>query len=281
MGLVDQIKNDVKKSGGNKRKIIYFRPDTKLRVRFLDDMDEGYEIVFHDSFQKGINTPCQEQYGRNCPHCDDDEIRTRSMYAWSVWNYEAKEVQIFLFAVNNCSPIPALMAMYETYGTLSDRDYVISKSGKGPDTTYSVVPMDKQKFRNSKAKPFSEKSLMKIIDKAFPCDEVEEDDLDDDDYDDKPKKKKVTKTKKKSMKKVDDDDDFDEEDFEDEEDEDEEEELDYEDMSAKELYKLCKERDIECKPKKKEQYYIKLLEEADEAEDDWGDDDDWENEDEE
>lgn len=52
-------------------------------------------------------------------------------------------------------------------------------------------------------------------------------------------------------------------------------------MPAKELYALCKEREIEAKPRKSEKYYINLLEEYDEAEDDWGDDDDddeWEEE---
>ena len=46
-------------------------------------------------------------------------------------------------------------------------------------------------------------------------------------------------------------------------------------MTPKELYQLCKERDIDCKPKKSKEYYIDLLEEADEEEDsdDWGEDD--------
>lgn len=247
MGLVDKIKSDVKKAGGNKRKIVYLRPGTKIRVRFLEDMDEGKEITFHDSFKLGVNTPCQEQYDRNCPYCEneDEEIRTRSMYAWSVWNYDAKEVQIFLFAVNNCSPVPALVAMYETYGTLTDRDYVISKIGKSTDTTYSVVPMDKQKFRNQKAKPLSEDGLMKILDKAFPCDDGSNEDDFDSSYDD----------------------DFDDE---------ESSENDYDDLKPKELYKLCKEREIECEPKKNKIYYVNLLEEANKAEDDWDDDDEWE-----
>lgn len=52
-------------------------------------------------------------------------------------------------------------------------------------------------------------------------------------------------------------------------------------MSARELYKLCKERGLDVAPKKSEKYYIKQLEEYDEAQDDWGDDeeeDDWEDE---
>lgn len=267
-GLLNKIKNDVKKSGSNKRKLIYFRDGSKIRVRFLTDMDDGMEIKFHDNFEAGINVPCQEIFGRNCPYCDEEDVRTRSLYVWSVWNYEAKEVQLFMFPVNNCSPIPSLMAMYETYGTLVDRDYVITQVGKQQNKTFSVVPMDKNKFRNEKAKAFSDKSILKILDKAFPFDD---DDDDDNDYEDEPKKKK-------KAKKIDDDyeDDFDDEEIEDDEDD----EDDYESMSAKELYKLCKERDIECKPKKNVRYYVNLLEEYDEAQNDWEtDDDDWEEED--
>lgn len=274
-GLLSKIKNDVKRSGSNKRKLIYFRDGSKLRVRFLTDMDDGMEVKFHDNFEAGINVPCQEVFGRNCQYCEDeDSVRTRSQYIWSVWNYEAKEVQLFMFPVNNCSPIPALMAMYETYGTLCDRDYVITQVGKQQNKTFSVVPMDKNKFRNDKAKAFSEKGILKILDKAFPFDDGEE--MEDDDYEVEDKKSKKTKAKSKKHEEYDEDEDdtFDDEEFDDEEES-------YEDMSSKELFKLCKEREIEAKPKKNARYYINLLEEYDEAQDDWGseDDDEWEDED--
>ena len=94
--------------------------------------------------------------------------------------------------VNQCSPVPALVSMFEAYGTLCDRDYVITKSGQQQSTTFSVVPMDKAKFRNEKAKPLSETAFLKILDKAFPCDEA-----DDDDEDDEPKKRAPKKSGKK------------------------------------------------------------------------------------
>ena len=128
MGLLDKIKNDVKKSGSNKGKIMFFREGQKVRVRFLNDMDDGMEVKFHDSFERGVNVPCQEHFGRNCAYCEDEDLRTRSQYVWSVYDYETKEVKLFMFAVNNCSPIPALMAMYENYGTLTDRDFVIRRN---------------------------------------------------------------------------------------------------------------------------------------------------------
>lgn len=277
MGLVDKIKADAKKSGSNKGKFIYFREGTKLRVRFLQDMDDGMEITFHDSYEQGINVPCQEHFGRDCPYCDDDSVRTRSQYLWSVWNYEAKEVQLFMFPVNNWSPIPALMAMYENYGTICDRDYVISVSGKQTTKSYSVVPMDKVKFRNGKAKPYSEAQVLKMLDKAWPCDDVDSED--DDDEEETPKKKAPKKTGKASTKRpVDDDEDEDDEDWGDEDSGDDT--PDYSEMSAKELFKLCKERGIDVKPKKSERFYIKQLEEYDQAQDDWGDEDDYDDDDE-
>lgn len=278
MGLLDKIKNDVKKSGSNKSKIMYFREGNKYRVRFLNDMDDGMEVTFHDNYEKGINVPCQEALGRTCPYCDQDDIpvRTRSQYVWSVWDYEAKEVKLFMFAVNNCSPIPALMAMYETYGTLTDRDYVITKSGKQQNTTYSVVPMDKVKFRNDKAKPFSERSVLKLLDKAFPCSEAEDDENEEEE--ERPRKSSKAASKSKPAKKSydEDEDDWDDEDTEDET-------PDYSDMSPRELYDLCVKRKIKVPARKPAKFYINQLEEYDEAHNDWDDEeeeeDDWEDED--
>jgi len=223
--LLDDIKNQIKRSGANKGKFVYFKPGVKNRVRFIQDMDEGMKVLFHDSYSLGINVPCQELFGRDCDKCDNEELRHQELYLWCVWDYEAKEVKILMGRVNNFSPIPLLVGMYEAYGTLTDRDYVITKNGSQTNTTFSVVPMDKVKFKNKEAKSYSESKILKLLDKAFP-------DSDTDDKEDKGNKKNV--------------------------------DVDYEDMSSKQLYKLCKERDIECKADKKESYYIKLLEESEE-----------------
>ena len=259
MGLIDKMKQDIAKSGGNRGKIVYLRPDTKIRLRFLTDMDDGHEITFHDSFSKGVNVPCQEQLGRACPYCDDEDLRTRSMYVWTVWDYEAKETKLFMFAVNNCSPIPQLMAFYENYGTITDRDYVIGKTGKGTNTAYNVIPQDKNKFRNPKAKPYTERQILKMLDKAYPATDLEYDDSEDED--EKPVKKQPSKPKKQT------------EDWED----DSTETKDYDSMSPRELYNLCKEREIDATPRKPKRYYVNLLEEWDAAQDDWSDEDggDW------
>lgn len=261
MGLLDDIKTQVKKSGTNKGKFIYFRPDTKVRIRFLSDLEDGLKIDFHDSFQKGVNTPCQEAFGRVCKFCGDEELRTRTQYCWSVWDHEAKEVKLFMFPVSSASPVPPLVAMYETYGTLLDRDYVITKNGSGPGLTFSVVPMDKAKFANSKAKAFTQSAILKMIDKAFS----EENDAEEDEDEDELQKKKSPAKGKASKRQI-------------EEDEaDEKNTEDYEALTPRELYSLCKERGLDPEPKKPSKYYIEMLKEADE--DDWGeekdDEDNW------
>lgn len=269
MGLVNDIKGDIKKSGSNKSKVIYVKTGEKVRIRFLQDMNYGIKLVFHDSYDKGINSICAQELGEECSMCGDETLRTRHQYAWCVWDYEAKEVKILLAPVNNCSPIPALVDMHETYDTILDRDYVLKKSGAGMSTSFSAVPLDKVKFKNKAAKVMTEKAILEILSKAYPNDDIE--DEDDDEPEKSKKSKGKPKTKKIEEEEIDDEDD----DFEDEV-EVEDEEVDYEDMSVKELYRLCKERKIKCKPRKEDIYYIDLLEDYDEEiGEDEEDDDDW------
>ncbi len=311
MGLLDKIKSDAKKSGSSKGKFLFFKEGEKVRIRFLQDMEDGFEIIFHDNYEAGICVPCRETFGKSCKYCDEDGLRTRSQYAWAVWDYEAKEVKILMYPMNNCSPLGAIAAMYENYGTLLDRDYVISVQGKQQNKTFSVVPMDKNKFRNEKAKPYSKQKFLEILDKAYP-DEDEEDDCEE--FEKKTKNKaKSSNTKNKFNEKDEEEYDYSEmsprelyklceerdieaepkmkvkyyinllEEYDEENESDENEdsdEIDYSEMSPKELYKLCEERDIEALPKKNAKYYINLLEENDKAHDDWEDEDSDEDEDE-
>jgi hypothetical protein len=259
MSILSNIKKGVANSGSNKGKVLFIKADSKRRIRFLADIEDGMQVVLHDHYDKGINALCQKNIGKKkCPYCGDDEMRTRDAYVWPVWDYDSKEVKLFVGFANNFNPLPALIGMYEAYGTILDRDYVITRSGSSTNTSYSVVPMDKVKFKNSKAKPLAEKKMLDIMAKAYPVDDTEDDQDDDNEPD------------------VDD------------EDEDEEEEdggtEDYTEMSPKELYMECVERGLKAKKKQKPKYYIAILEEDDKknsGDDDWDDDeededgDDW------
>lgn len=160
--------------------------------------------------------------------------------------------------MNSCSPLGSLAAMYKVYGTLTDRDYQISVSGKQKDKTYSVVPLEKDKFAK-KAKPFSRSKFEELLKKAYPdqsgsdMDEI----FDGKTYDgDGPKQKNEKKSGTPAMNPP--------------KEEKDEEEKDYSSMKVRELYGLCIAREIEAEPKKKAEYYIKKLEDWDKANADWG-----------
>lgn len=316
-GLLDKIKADAQKSGGSKSKFFYCKDGDKKRIRFLQDMEDGFEVTFHDSYEANINIPCREMFGKKCPYCEEEGLRTRIQYAWSIWDYDANEVRVFMFPMNNCTPIGQVAAMYETYGTLKERDFIVQRTGKQQNTAYTLIPMDKNGFKNEKAKPYSKKAFLELLDKAYPDEHANL-------YEDEPSKKMKKKSKpvekeeekekelpwgetdiidydsksakelynlcedrgieaepKKSKdyyiellkenEKSDDDDEWG--------DDENEVENDYSNMSVKELYKLCKERNIDAEPKKNEKYYINLLEEADKAHDEWEDDEDSDDED--
>lgn len=52
----------------------------------------------------------------------------------------------------------------------------------------------------------------------------------------------------------------------------------YDGIPAMKLFKMCKERDIKCKPKHPAKYYVELLEKDDAKADEVDDDDDWDDE---
>lgn len=257
MGLLDDIKNDVKRSGSNKSKLVFFREGTKKRIRFLQDLEDGYEVDIHGNWDEGLTAVCGKEYGQDCKYCgkneelaEDDEdpkYDTKTNYIWSVYDYDTNNVELMVFKVNRCSPIPPLVAMYENYGTLTDRDYVITQVGKGITKSFTVIPQDKSKFRNAKAKPYSKQAMLKILLEAYPDTKTWE---------------CKGKLKKRVDEPVEDDSDYDGDLGE-----------DYSSMKPVELFKLCKERKIEAEKKKSKQYYINLLEEWDKAQEDWGDDD--------
>lgn len=249
MSLLQSIKKGVASSGSNKGKIVYLKADSKTRVRFLQEVEDGLEIKMHDSFDQGITAVCQKHYKKKCAYCNDDSIRTRQAYIWSVWDYEAKEVKLYMGYANNFSHLPQLISMYESYGTIIDRDYILQKDGSGTNGRFGVVPMDKVKFKNTKAKPYPSNKVMEMINKAFPYTEPS-DGAEDDDMDDE------IETETEAV-----------------------EENEYSDMKAKDLYMECIERGLKAKKKQDKDYYIDMLladdlenedgEEEEDEEDEW------------
>lgn len=313
MSILNRIREEAEKSSGNWGKFFYLKAGQRKRIRILSDMEDAIEITVHKNFKEQIDVPCQELFGRPCKYCEDPEISTRAEFIWSVWDYDANEVKLMKYAMNNCSPVGQIAEAYENYGTITDRDYTISVRGESKDRTFSLLPVgEKSKMRNPKAKPYTKKEILKMLDAAYPDKKgnykksgdtyTREDDADDmDGFMNRPEPIDYSEMTPQQLYKLCGEkgieaepkmkqkyyinllQEYDEQNLSDDgwgEEETEEGKPDYSSMTAKELYKLCHERGIDAQQRKPEKYYIRLLEDDDKAKEEWGgdDSDEWEEE---
>lgn len=201
--FLDQIKTAVKNSGSSKKDILYFGADTSKRIRFLQELDEGHSYTFHSDFETKIYEPCQDQEDHeDCKLCQQG-IGTKEVFVWSVYDYDTSSVKLLAIKATGISPVPALIEFFEEYGTIMDRDYKIKKVGKGMGGSYTVTPLDKEKFGVKKAKPYSEKEIWEMFKKAYSSKDVDDEDDDDDEEEEedvKPTKKSKKAKKEKSLK---------------------------------------------------------------------------------
>lgn len=225
--IVSSMKQKINKAGNSKGSMFFLKSGNKVRVRFLTDMDGANKpavVKFHSKWQE-FNHPCMRYFGKSCPNCKNDDAAHYETYNFTVYNYESKQREILSHKATKASALPALIGLYEAYGTITDRDIVITRNGSGFDTSYTAVGLDKKEFRGKgKVKAFTKKELLKKLFEAFPYegdeDEFEEEDeFEDDDFEEeKPKKKKTASKSKKKPPVEEDEDDFD--DFEDEDNQD-------------------------------------------------------------
>lgn len=201
MSLIDSMKERIKNSGANKKEVFYIAPDSKRRIRFLQELDSGFEFKFHSHWNKGINALCAETYGKTCPYCndDDEEMKEYTNYAFSIFDYDSNDVKILLYKATGLTPLPAFIDFFDEYGTIMDRDYTIKKSGKGMSGNITVLPGERTTFRNSKAKPYTKKQIINILQKAFPVNDEDYSDDEDDDYSKSKKSEKKSKKKEKTI----------------------------------------------------------------------------------
>ena len=199
--LIAEMKAKIAASGTSKKEILYFGKDSVKRVRFLQEFDTGYVFEFHNDWAANILELCKDpEDHEDCPLCEQG-IKIYENFAWSVWDYDSNSVRILLFKANGVSPIPSFIEMYEEFGTIMDRDYKIKKVGQGQGGSFVVTPLDKERFNNKKAKPFTKKQMQEILDKAYAKQEVEDDEDEEEDEEEVTSKKSKKRAKKKKQKK--------------------------------------------------------------------------------
>lgn len=207
--LIKKMKDRIAKSGSSKKEIMYFGKDTVKRIRFLQELDEGFQFQFHNDYNASIYTLCKDPEEHEDCHLCKDEIALQDVFVWSVWSYDDNAVRIIAFKATGVSPVPSFIEMYEEFGTIMDRDYKVKKVGQGMGGSFVVTPLDKERFKNKKAKPFDEDQIREMLEKAYPEKKDEDDDEDDEEEDEvnekkknRGKEKKGSKTKKAKKKTV-------------------------------------------------------------------------------
>lgn len=195
--LISKMKEQIAKSGASKKDILYFGKDAVKRIRFLQELDDGFMIWFHNDYGAKIMEPCHDQEDHeNCKLCQEG-VALQQQFVWSVWDYDSNAVRLLMFKASGVSPIPSLIEMSVEFDTIMDRDYKIKKVGQGTGGSFVVTPLDKERFTNKKAKPYNNKQVLDIISKAYETDSDE----DNGDENEEEESKKKSKDKKKSKKK--------------------------------------------------------------------------------
>ena len=247
--MIDAIRQRINQSSAGGRGFFRLKAGDKRRVRFLSEMDEAVKVIYHDKWG-GISTPCLKYFNKKCPYCEAEGYRTRDHFVWSIYDYEAKEQMLMMSAAHDKTVVPHLLAAFDQYGSICSRDFVIQRKGKGFDTSYTLMPLDKEKFKGaSKFKALTEDEIFEKLKSKAATEEV----------------------KAPAAEDVD-------EEFEDEDDE-----KDIKDMDLDELIEYADDNDIDLsdlskKERKNEKAVRKAIKEAlekkDEDEDDEDEDDD-------
>lgn len=162
--LLDSLRVSIQKSGNSRKDFFEIRDGDVRKIRFISDLEDGIQLTFHSKWQE-FDTPCLSHYGFECKYCDmdnDPQVKTSDRFAWTIYNREEKSRQIFMYKTNDKTPIPQILSAYEVYGTLLDRDFSIKRNGKGFDTSYTVVSLDKDGKRLKEA-PFTPKEILDLV----------------------------------------------------------------------------------------------------------------------
>lgn len=132
---------------GSRMNYLKLEDGAKKRIRFLVDEDGLLSLKYHNVTLK-VNGKkqyrkyaCTEDETCLLCKCEDKDIKKVSYrFRIPVLDIEADEVAIWEGGVKVAQQ---LIDVFDEYGTLTDRDYKLSRTGTGLGTTYNLMPTDK------------------------------------------------------------------------------------------------------------------------------------------
>lgn len=173
MGSIQKVKASLKRGGG--MGLIQGIPTDGITVRFLSEPDEW--LGYFEYFDSEANAFVPMVMGEQLPK----RQRASHRYLANAVVVSDGPMQDKVVALKMAKTLAvSMMAKYDKYDTLLDRDYEMDRIGEGLDTTYDVTP-DPPSKRNLKKYDLLdlEDVLMKARAGALG-EEVDDDELDED-----------------------------------------------------------------------------------------------------
>lgn len=133
--------------GGNYLKI---QDGETVKIRVLTNSIQGYQYfrVAPDGSSKPVR---QEKPFDGIPADSKDRKDPKVFRAFAIYNYNTESVQIWV--VNQITILNTLLKLYhdEDFGDPKGYDIKVSRTGKGNETRYTVMPLNKAPFDNTEA----------------------------------------------------------------------------------------------------------------------------------
>lgn len=158
-------------AAGIPEELLFIPKDGTKVVRFLSEFDEAVPIIMHDKFGSMFPQPCLKYFKKPCQF-HGGEFKTTTQYGWTVLDYESGAKKLALWKATLASPIERLLEIYESNGTVKDRDIKLQKMGSGPKTRVKAMEVQKEPTdyetsagKNKPNKPFSQEKVFEIVQK--------------------------------------------------------------------------------------------------------------------
>jgi hypothetical protein len=158
MGDLDEMFLDIERSSNSKAGIFKLGKAEKSTVRFIADAKLVLKLPVHGRYiqgdaTRGYTIPCPILYGhQECPFDSLEESKesnrsTKPHYCFLMWDFRDKLLKVFFFKASKSSPIPQLGEHLKNLGSISDRNFIVSRNSKeGYDIAYNVTNLDKSDF---------------------------------------------------------------------------------------------------------------------------------------
>lgn len=172
-GSLKRLKETLAKGGGNGAFIKYTPKNGSINVRFLQEPEEWVSYNEHYDLLLKASYPCSGEV--DCPGCAGGE-RKSQRYLVNAVNLDDKDRVIPFQLPKDLAN--RLVIKYEKWGSITDRDMEISRSGEGLDTVYDFDASAPDKKNLAKYVPLD---LLKVLEDVYNS--VFADKADDDEAD--------------------------------------------------------------------------------------------------